>query len=88
MPAVFLDYSKMAEKDKADFVSQNKYVSNQSLFPILSSQNKSVGTSHGLTFPCTSFNVETQSEDVVKGKLNGNKVIATWCAEKVLSSCS
>ena len=68
----------MAEQtDEADFVSQNEYLSNQSLFPILGSQNKSVGTSRGLTFPCTSFNVETQSEDVVKGKLNGNKVIAT-----------
>lgn len=68
-PAVFLDNSKMAEKNEPEFVSQKKYPSNQSLFPILGSQNISVGTSRGLTFSCASSNVEAQSEDVDKGKL-------------------
>ena len=80
-PAKFLDYSKMAEKtDKADFVSQNIYPSNQSLFPILGSQNKSFGTSRGFTFPCASSNVETQSESVDKGKLNWNFISRPSCS--------
>ena len=61
---------KMAEKtDKADSVSQNKYLSNQTLFPILGSQSKSVEASRGLIFPCASSDVEKQSADVDKGKL-------------------
>jgi len=61
----------MAEKtDKADSVSKNRYLSNQTLFPILGSQNKPVGTSRGLVFPCASSHAERQSADVDDGKPN------------------
>ena len=61
----------MAEKtDKADSVSKNKYLSSQTLFPILGSQNKPVGTSRGLILPCAFSHVETQSADVDNGKPN------------------
>ena len=63
----------MAEMtDKAGSLSKNKYPSNQTLFPILGSQNESVGTSRGLLFPCASSKVEKQSADVDKGRLNWN----------------
>lgn len=68
-PAIFWSF-KMAEKtDKADSVSKTKYLPNQTLFPILGTQSKSVGTSRGLIFPCASSNVETQPVDVDSGKL-------------------
>ena len=64
---------KMAETtDNTDSVSHNKYVSNQTLFPILGSQGKSAGTSRGLIFPCASSSVETKSAYVDKGRLNWN----------------
>lgn len=85
----------MAEKsekaDKADSVSKNKYLSNQTLFPILGPQSKSLGTSCRLIFPSTSSNVEKQSAaDVDKGKLNWNmhdvKVIEIWRSKKTTLS--
>ena len=77
----------MAEKaDKADSVSKNKYLSSQTLFPILGSQNKPVGTSRGLIFPCASSHVETQSADVDNGKPNWNmygvKVSSIWYSNR------
>ena len=84
----------MAETtDNTDSVSHNKYVSNQTLFPILGSQGKSAGTSRGLIFPCASSSVETKSAYVDKGRLNWKrerltmvKVIQIWRSKKTALS--
>lgn len=56
--------------DKTEYVSEHKYPSNQTLFPILGSESKSVGASYGHLFPFASSKVEKLATDVDKGKAN------------------
>ena len=59
-----------AENESAKDNAKHKHSSNQTLFPILGSESKSVGASCGLLFPCASSKVEKLAADDDKGKSN------------------
>lgn len=69
-PAIFMVKFNMAAEVRDETESGHNYSSNQTLFPILGSESKSVGASYDLLFPCASPKVEELAANVDKGKSN------------------